>query len=108
LKGLAATALKRDDHTKALVYHQRLIEAGQSTPEILYNCGLLAQQLNKLEEAAKFYRSAIEAQPQFPEAILNLGHTLEALGQKDEARSCWTQALEFKPELARGYFHPAK
>jgi len=74
------------------------------TPEILYNAGLLSQQLNNVEDAAQFYRFALEAQPDFAEARLNLGHALDALGKKEEARACWVQALEIKPELARGYF----
>jgi tetratricopeptide (TPR) repeat protein len=81
-----------------------LIEAGVTTSEVLYNTGLLSQQLNHPEDAARFYRQALEARPDFAEARLNLGHALESLGQKEEARTCWVQALEVKPELARGYF----
>jgi tetratricopeptide (TPR) repeat protein len=104
LKGLAAIALKRDDREKGLKYHRRLIDAGVATSEVLYNTGLLSQQLNNPEDAARFYRLALEARPDFAEAKLNLGHALESLGKKDEARACWVQALEVKPELARGYF----
>jgi Flp pilus assembly protein TadD len=81
-----------------------LIEAGVATSEVLYNTGLLSQQLNNPEDAARFYRLALEARPDFAEAKLNLGHALESLGKKEEARTCWVQALEVKPELARGYF----
>jgi tetratricopeptide (TPR) repeat protein len=75
-----------------------------ATPEIFYNTGLLSQQLNNPEDAARFYRLALDARPDFAEAKLNLGHVLQLLGHKDEAQACWVQALEVKPELARGYF----
>jgi tetratricopeptide (TPR) repeat protein len=101
---LAVAALERGDHQKALAYHQALLEAGEKSPEIYYNAGLLSQQLNQPDDAVGFYRSALEMRSDFPEALSNLCHVLQSLGKSDEALNCWVAALEKKPELARGYF----
>ena len=106
VKGLAETALKLNQPEQALRYHQILIEKGEATPQVLYNSGVLAHQLNDPAAAAALYRGALEAQPDFPEALLNLGHALEALGQTEDARESWIKALGVKPELANDYFLP--
>jgi tetratricopeptide (TPR) repeat protein len=104
LNGLAVTSLERPDHPKALTYHLALLEAGEKSPEIYYNAGLLSQQLSQPEQAEDLYRSALDLRPDFPEALSNLGHVLQTLGKNDDALNCWVSALEKKPELARGYF----
>jgi tetratricopeptide (TPR) repeat protein len=103
-KGLAAIALDRPDHQRTLSLHERLIELHAGTAEVYYNCGLLAQKLERNDKALEYYRGALEQRADFPEALLNLGHVLSALGREDEARACWTPALELKPDLAAGYF----
>jgi tetratricopeptide (TPR) repeat protein len=97
-------SLERGDHGKALNYHLALLEAGEKSPEIYYNAGLLSQQLAQPENSVELYRSALDLRSDFPEALSNLCHVLQALGKEDEALSTWVSALEKKPELARGYF----
>ena len=43
LRGLAALAVEREDLDKALDLQAKLIEAGERTPELFYNTGLLLQ-----------------------------------------------------------------
>jgi protein O-GlcNAc transferase len=93
LRGLAALAVEREDLDKALDLQAKLIEAGERTPELFYNTGLLLQKSGQVEDAVRLYHEALAERPNFAEALLNLG-----------ARDYWRQALEQKPELAAGYF----
>ena len=70
-----------------------LIEAGERSPEVLYNAGLLHQKSGQPEQAVQLYREALVGAPEFAEALLNLGIALESLGQKDEAQANWQKAL---------------
>ena len=79
-------------------------EAGERTPELFYNTGLLLQKSGQVEDAVRLYQEALAERPQFAEALLNLGHAMKAQGNLDGARNYWRQALEQKPELATGYF----
>src|SRR6185436_14196030 len=102
LRGLAAMAVEREDLDRALDLQAKLIEAGERTPELFYNTGLLLQKSGQVDDAIRLYQEALAERPNFPEALLNLGHALKAQGRPDEARTCWRQALEQKPELAVG------
>ena len=104
LRGLAALAVEREDLDRALDLQAKLIEAGERTPELFYNTGLLLQRSGQIEDAIRLYHEALAERPNFAEALLNLGHALKAKGEVDEARNYWRQALEQKPELAVGYF----
>jgi tetratricopeptide (TPR) repeat protein len=104
LRGLAAVAIDQGDYVLALDAESKLEQLGERIPELNYNIGILLQQANLQEDAARSFRRATEEKPDFAEALLNLGHALEALGQEDEARGCWQQAVQAKPELAGKYF----
>ena len=104
LRGLAALAVEREDLDKALDLQAKLIEAGERTPELFYNTGLLLQKSGQVEDAVRLYHEALAERPNFAEALLNLGHAMKAQGNLDGARDYWRQALEQKPELATGYF----
>jgi tetratricopeptide (TPR) repeat protein len=104
LRGLAAVAVDQADYVLALDAETKLEQMGERIPELNYNIGVLLQQANLQEEAARSYRRATHEKPDFAEALLNLGHALQALGQEDEARGCWQQAVQVKPELAGKYF----
>jgi tetratricopeptide (TPR) repeat protein len=106
LKGVAAVALDQGDHEAALNFHKQLGAAGEETPEVLYNSGLLAQRLGRVPEAISFYEKALAKKPGYAQALLNLGHALAANGDAAGATRCWVEALDADPELARGYFHP--
>jgi len=104
LRGLAAMAVEREDLDKALDLQAKLIEAGERTPELFYNTGLLLHKSGQTEDAIRLYQEALQERPNFPEALLNLGHAFKSQGNLDDARNYWRQALEQKPELATGYF----
>jgi protein O-GlcNAc transferase len=104
LRALAAVAVEQGDYVLALDTEAKLEQLGERIPELNYNIGVLLQQSNLQEEAARSYRRATEEKPDFAEALLNLGHAMQALGQEDEARGCWQQAVQAKPELAEKYF----
>jgi tetratricopeptide (TPR) repeat protein len=106
LRGLAALSIERSDFDQALQLQGRLIEAGERSPELFYNTGLLLQRTGQLDDAIRLYKEALNERPAFAEALLNLGHALKAQGRQDEARFYWREALEAKPELAAGYFDP--
>ncbi|MEO8028046.1 MAG: tetratricopeptide repeat protein, partial [Bryobacteraceae bacterium] len=103
-KGLATIALTRNEDEKALDVHARLIELGEKTADVYYNCGVLSQRLERTDDAVRFYREAIALRKDFPEALLNLGHALKLIGEDDQARSLWIPALELDPELSLNYF----
>ena len=104
LRALAAVAVDQGDYVLALDAEAKLDQLGERIPELNYNIGVLLQQSNLQEDAARSYRRATDEKPEFAEALLNLGHALEALGQEDEARAYWQQAVHAKPELAGKYF----
>ena len=104
LRALAAVAIDQGDYVLALDLEARLDQLGERIPELNYNIGVLLQQSNLQEDAARSYRRATEEKPGFAEALLNLGHALETLGQQEEARGYFQQAVEAKPELAEKYF----
>src|SRR4029078_7138182 len=91
----------------ALMFHVRLIDLGERSPEVLYNAGLMYEKAGQLDKAVRLYRDALAQQADMREALLNLGRILEANGKTEEARSCWSKALEAEPALAQGYFGPA-
>jgi tetratricopeptide (TPR) repeat protein len=85
---------------------KNLCDAGDKSPEVLFNSGVAHQQAGDWRQAAECYREALAANPDFAEALVNLGHALMASGDEDGAHESWAAAVEKKPELARGYFLP--
>ena len=81
LRGLAALAVEREDLDKALDLQAKLIEAGERTPELFYNTGLLLQKSGQMEDAIRLYQEALAERPNFAEALLNLGHALKSQGR---------------------------
>ena len=81
LRGLAALAVEREELDKALDLQAKLIEAGERTPELFYNTGLLLQKSGQIEDAIRLYQEALTERPNFAEALLNLGHALEVQGR---------------------------
>lgn len=67
-------------------------------PDLLYNRGLLAAQLNLLELHERDMRALIELQPDNAHAYNALGYTLaDQTGRLDEALELITRALEMRP-----------
>jgi len=104
LKTLAMVTLAQGRNERSLELHEKLLKQGGPDADVSYNCGVLAQRLDELPRAEKFYRDAIATRQSFAEALLNLGHVLDKLGRASEAREVWIPALELRPELSLGYF----
>lgn len=103
-KGLATAALARQQDERALGLHLRLLDLGEATADVHFNCGVLSHRLNRLKEAADHYRAALKIRNEFAEALLNLGHTLKSIGEGEQAKDFWIPALELQPEFALSYF----
>ena len=104
LEYLERIALERDDALVALDCHEKLAELNIESPETVYNLGVVLQNDNEPELAAKCYVRALEQRPDFGLALLNLGHALRDLGREEEARACWSKAILLDPSLSAGYF----
>lgn len=103
LRGAAAISVANTPQN-SIEKLQKLREAGDCSPEVLFNAGVLHQQAGQWKEAIASYREALAANPQFAEALVNLGHSLLASDDPKAARESWAAAVEIKPQLARGYY----
>ena len=63
----------------------------------LFDAGYVADQQNRLEDAAKLYRRAVEANPRSFEAHVELGLLLARLAKLDEARRELAAAVQLDP-----------
>jgi tetratricopeptide (TPR) repeat protein len=91
---LAAMSAEREDYQGALGYYQKLAEAGERSPELFFNTGLILQNLGRREEAAKQYREAIAVKPDLSEAIQALAQMVKAPEAVEEPRKA------VQPQLA--------
>jgi tetratricopeptide (TPR) repeat protein len=103
LRGSAAVSLVADP-AHSLERLLKLREAGDHSPEVLFNTGILHQQAGDLQQAIACYREALSSNPRYAEALVNLGHALMATGEEEAARESWAAAVEMNPVLARGYY----
>jgi len=60
LRGLAALSLDNQDYDKAFEIYRQLLDAGERSPELLYNAGLICQKRGEPEDAAVLYKEAIK------------------------------------------------
>ena len=81
LRGLAALAVEREDLDKALDLQAKLIEAGERTPELFYNTGLLLQKSGQIEDAIRLYQEALAERPNFRRGAAEFGPCAEVAGQ---------------------------
>jgi tetratricopeptide (TPR) repeat protein len=101
LRGAAALS---EPGAPALKNLLKLQDAGDRSPEVLFNSGLLHQQAGQWQEAIACYREALAANPKFADALVNLGHALMGTGDAEGATQSWAAAVEMNPQLARGYY----
>ena len=107
LQGLAEIALQLDKPEDALTHYTHLLEHGDASSDILYNCGVLSQQMGDSSEAVRFYEAALEKEPNFAEALLNLGHALKESGDVEEAKSFCTAFCSISGGLANRCSSPS-
>jgi tetratricopeptide (TPR) repeat protein len=103
LRASAAVSLLADP-AHSLERLIKLQQAGDRSPEVLFNSGILYQQAGDQRLAIACYREALSSNPRYAEAWVNLGHALMATGEQEAARESWAAAVELNPALARGYY----
>ena len=108
LRGLAALAVEREDLDKALDLQAKLIEAGERTPELFYNTGLLLQKSGQVEDAIRLYQEALAERPNFAEALLNLGHALKSQGRHGRGPQLLASGAGTKARAGGGVFRAIK
>jgi tetratricopeptide (TPR) repeat protein len=86
LHSLAIIAAEREDYQQALGYYKKLVDAGERTPELFYNTGLILQNLGRPEEAAQQYREALAVKPDLAEATQALAQVSKAPAKVEEIR----------------------
>jgi tetratricopeptide (TPR) repeat protein len=75
----------RHDEKKAeLVYRRALQECG-ADPVLLFNLGVVLEDMGKLDEAVNAYQSAITEDPTLADGHFNLARLYEALGKEQHA-----------------------
>ncbi len=75
----------------------------QKQARIYRDMGIQQQNLNNIDEAAKFYRKAIEIDPTYAVAYNDLGVILESKGQLDDAEKNYMRATEVDPQYLSAY-----
>jgi tetratricopeptide (TPR) repeat protein len=83
---LATMAAEREDYQAALDHYKKLADAGEQSPELFYNMGLILQNLGCADEAAKQYREAIAVKPDLTEALQALAQMVKAPEPVEEPR----------------------
>ena len=86
LHSLALIAAEREDYQRALGFYKKLADAGERTPELFYNTGLILQNLGRPEEAAQQYREALAVKPDLAEAAQALALVSKPSGKVEEIR----------------------
>ena len=91
--------LSRDDARceDALAVFEEALSHFEDAELLHYNCGVLLEGLNRLEEAAESYLRCIALNPHNEDAICNHALILEELGRLDEAAKAYIQCLQLNP-----------
>jgi tetratricopeptide (TPR) repeat protein len=101
LHSLAMMAAERQDYQQALGYYNKLADAGERTPELFYNTGLILQNLGRPEEAAQQYREALAVKPDLSEAIQALALVSKAPAKVEEIRKSVRKESSPGPRLLK-------
>lgn len=88
---------KGDYKTAESVFH-RILSVNPRFADIQNKLGIIYNQTNRLELAAKAFEKALESNPGYTEASLNLAITYSDLGQYEKAREVFERAARFSKE----------
>ena len=94
-------AAEHEDYQGALGYYTKLTEAGERTPELFYNTGLILQNLGRPEDAAEQYREALAVQPDLEEAAQALAQVSKGPARVEEIRRNVRKELSPGPRLIK-------
>ena len=101
LHSLALMAVEREDYPQALGYYKKLADAGERTPELFYNTGLILQNLGRPEEAAQQYREALAVKPDLAEATQALAQVSKPPAKVEEIRKSVRKESSPGPRLLK-------
>lgn len=68
-----------------------------------YNSGYVSEQLNKKQDALKYYKMATDVNPAYENAYLGQGHVLMDMGDYSSAAEAFKKALAVNPNRAQIY-----
>lgn len=83
---------------KAEAAYRHILQENPNHSIALCMLGIIAQAMNKHEQAIQLFSKSIEINPAFADAHSNLGAVFMANGQFSDALKCFTAALEIKPD----------
>jgi tetratricopeptide (TPR) repeat protein len=94
---LGRLAFEDGDYVTAASMLERAV-AGEASPFVWFDLGLVRQDLRDHAGAASAYRRAIELKPDYAEAALNLGVVLQDSGDLEGAMRAYAQAYRLRPQ----------
>jgi tetratricopeptide (TPR) repeat protein len=75
-------------------------KSGDKSAVVENKIGIAFHQLQRLDQARKYYERAIKLKPDYPEAINNLGTVFYSEKSYRRAVGCYKRALRFSPQSA--------
>lgn len=100
LRDLARTFLVAGNVPAAEEVMQQAKDLAPDCPEVWNMVGMVAQQLEQIEDAAVAFCRALELRPTMVDAWANLGECLRVLGDLEQAQQMLDRALELDPQHA--------
>ena len=100
LRDLARTFLVAGNVPAAQEVMQQAKDLAPDCPEVWNMVGMVAQQLEQIEDAAVAFCRALELRPTMVDAWANLGECLRVLGDLEQAQQMLDRALELDPQHA--------
>lgn len=84
---------------KAIEYYQQILTVNPDDPDLIFNLGLLYEQMERFQDAVVQFKRTFELNPKDVEAILHCAQMyLEKLEDNHSAIECYKQALQIDPE----------
>ncbi|MBO6536413.1 MAG: TDP-N-acetylfucosamine:lipid II N-acetylfucosaminyltransferase [Balneolaceae bacterium] len=97
---MGVALLQKGDHSKALEYLLRAVDAGGAERESFHLVSVAFYNLQNFEQAIQYGYQAIAKNPDFLEAWINIGAAHRAMANLDEAMKAYTQANRIDPKNA--------
>ena len=81
----------------AEVLYKKILHSQPNHWQSLSNLGILAEQLNKYDEAINFFKKAMTINPNIAKVHYNLGVVWQELGDQKQALICFKKAWQINP-----------
>ncbi|MFA5857643.1 MAG: tetratricopeptide repeat protein [Elusimicrobiota bacterium] len=99
--GLGTTMVLSGNHSAALAYFEKAIQAGYTTPEILSDYGILLFESGNRQKAVSVLKECIAKYPEFWRAWHNLYIIYSKIGKREESKMYYKRAVELHPALEK-------